>query len=108
SMMVRGIVKILISKLGVLAYGSRIEQILGVKIVNMNNYPPCPKLTVGVGRHSDLGTITVLLQDGIGDLYVKMEEDNDAGKGEWLEIPPIPRALVINIGDILEVWYLEI
>ncbi|KAH1148857.1 hypothetical protein GYH30_043475 [Glycine max] len=74
----RGIVKILISKLGVSAYGSRIEQILGVKIVNMNNYPPCPnpELTVGVGRHSDLGTITVLLQDGIGDLYVKMEEDN--------------------------------
>jgi len=84
--------------------------ILGVKIVNMNYYPPFPnpELTVGVGRHSDLGTITALLQDEIGGLYVKMEEENDAGKGEWLEIPPIPGALVINIGDILEVWYLEI
>uniref|UniRef100_A0A0R0ITV2 Fe2OG dioxygenase domain-containing protein n=1 Tax=Glycine max TaxID=3847 RepID=A0A0R0ITV2_SOYBN len=61
------------------------------------------KLTVGVGRHSDLGTITALLQDEIGGLYVKMEEENDAGKGEWLEIPPIPGALVINIGDILEI-----
>ncbi|KAL2616918.1 hypothetical protein AAZX31_08G167400 [Glycine max] len=88
--MVRGIVKILISKLG---------------IVNMNYYPPFPnpELTVGVGRHSDLGTITALLQDEIGGLYVKMEEENDAGKGEWLEIPPIPGALVINIGDILEI-----
>ncbi|KAK7401652.1 hypothetical protein VNO78_13298 [Psophocarpus tetragonolobus] len=83
--MVRGIVKIL--------------------IVNMNYYPPCPnpELTVGVGRHSDVGTITVLLQDGIGGLYVKMEEENDAGKGEWLEIPPIPGALVINVGDILQI-----
>ncbi|KAG4399082.1 hypothetical protein GLYMA_08G169201v4 [Glycine max] len=79
--------------------------ILGVKIVNMNYYPPFPnpELTVGVGRHSDLGTITALLQDEIGGLYVKMEEENDAGKGEWLEIPPIPGALVINIGDILEI-----
>ncbi|KAG5117761.1 hypothetical protein JHK84_043874 [Glycine max] len=78
-MMVRGIVKILISKLGVSAYGSRIEQILGVKIlerigplpeavkndgfaryrevvVNMDYYPPCPnkELTVGVGCYADL------------------------------------------------------
>ncbi|PNX62330.1 feruloyl CoA ortho-hydroxylase 1-like protein, partial [Trifolium pratense] len=71
-------------------------------MVNMNYYPACPNpdLTVGVGRHSDAGTITVLLQDGIGGLYVKEEKDD--GKEEWLEIPPIPGALVINVGDALE------
>lgn len=50
----------------------------------------------------------MLLQDEIGGLYIKMEQDNDDGKGEWLEIPPIHGALVINIGDILQVWYPKI
>lgn len=38
-----------------------------------------------------MGTLTVLLQDGIGGLYVKVEEDIDGigKKGEWMEIPPI-------------------
>ena len=77
----------------------------------MNFYPSCPnpELTVGVGRHSDMGTLTVLLQDGIGGLYVKVEEDmgadnNIAGKkGQRMEIPPISGALVINVGDTLQV-----
>ncbi|KAL5176020.1 Feruloyl CoA ortho-hydroxylase 1 [Glycine soja] len=105
SKMVRGIVEILIRNLGVTIDDSKTEQIMGDKVVNFNYYPPCPnpELTVGLGRHSDLGTITVLLQDEIGGLYVKMEEDNDAGKEEWLLIPPIPGALVINIGDILQI-----
>lgn len=105
SKMVRDMVEILIGKLGVKLDDSKIEGLLGTRMVNMNYYPSCPnpELTVGVGRHSDMGVITVLLQDGIGGLYVKMEEDNDAAKGEWLEIPPIPGALVINIGDTLQV-----
>lgn len=102
--------EILIGKLGVELDDSKIESLIGLKMVNMNYYPACPNpdLTVGVGRHSDAGTITVLLQDGIGGLYVKAEDENDVGKVEWLEIPPIPGALVINVGDALEVWYLEI
>ncbi|XP_020205348.1 scopoletin 8-hydroxylase [Cajanus cajan] len=105
SKMVRDIVEILIGKLGVVIEDSKVESLLGMKMVNMNYYPACPnpELTVGVGRHSDMGAITVLLQDGIGGLYVKVEEENDAGKGEWLEIPPIPGALVINIGDTLQI-----
>ncbi|RDX61844.1 Feruloyl CoA ortho-hydroxylase 1 [Mucuna pruriens] len=106
SKMVRDIVEALIGKLGVELDDSKMEALLGMKMVNMNYYPACPnpELTVGVGRHSDMGTITVLLQDGIGGLYVKVEEENDdAGKGEWLEIPPIPGALVINIGDTLQI-----
>ncbi|KAK7271306.1 hypothetical protein RJT34_27088 [Clitoria ternatea] len=105
SEMVRGIVEILIGKLGVESDDSKIEGLVGLKKVNLNYYPACPnpELTVGAGRHSDIGTVTVLLQDGIGGLYVKVEDDNDAAKGEWLEIPPIPGALVINIGDTLEI-----
>lgn len=105
--MVREIVEALIGKLGVSLKDSKMEGLLGMKMVNMNYYPACPnpEVTVGVGRHSDMGAITVLLQDGIGGLYVKVDQQNDADKAEWLEIPPIPGALVINIGDTLQVWY---
>jgi len=106
SKIVRDILEILIGNLGIKADDSKIETLIGVKNVNMNYYPACPNpdLTVGVGRHSDTGIITVLLQDGIGGLYVKAED----GKEEWLEIPPIPGALVINVGDALQVRYIEI
>ncbi|KAK2653306.1 hypothetical protein Ddye_013162 [Dipteronia dyeriana] len=50
-----------------------------------------------------MGALTILLQDGIGGLYVKVEEGiKDVGKkGEWMEISPIDGALVINVGDAL-------
>ncbi|KAM1044880.1 hypothetical protein ACFX2I_035840 [Malus domestica] len=104
--MVKKIVKVLIAKLGVTLEDSKLEALIGLRMVNMNYYPTCPdpELTVGVGRHSDMGTLTVLLQDGIGGLYVKLEEDMDGEKkGEWIEITPVPGALVINIGDTLQI-----
>lgn len=102
--------EILIGKLGVEVDESKIEDIFGLKMVNMNYYPACPnpELTVGVGRHSDMGTLTVLLQDGIGGLYVKTEEDNAHGNGEWLQILPIHGALVINVGDALQVHFFKL
>ncbi|XP_041009694.1 scopoletin 8-hydroxylase [Juglans microcarpa x Juglans regia] len=111
SKMVRRLMEILMSKLGetVVDDDSRIDAVIGSKMVNINFYPACPnpELTVGVGRHSDMGTLTVLLQDGIGGLYVKVDQDHqeDDGKnGEyWIEIPPIPGALVINVGDTLQI-----
>ncbi|CAA3013928.1 feruloyl ortho-hydroxylase 1 [Olea europaea subsp. europaea] len=105
--MVWKLIEVLLKNLGVTQkHNSIIEALTGQNMVNMNFYPACPdpELTVGVGRHSDLGTITVLLQDGIGGLYVKAEENIDtAKKPEWIEIPPIPGALVINVGDTLQV-----
>ncbi|KAL2487945.1 2-oxoglutarate (2OG) and Fe(II)-dependent oxygenase superfamily protein [Forsythia ovata] len=107
TMMVKKLLEILLNNIGATQdQDSRIEALIGQKMVNMNFYPACPnpELTVGVGRHSDMGTLTVLLQDGIGGLYVKAEENIDAGKmAEWIEIPPIPGALVINVGDTLQI-----
>ncbi|KAK2368355.1 2-oxoglutarate (2OG) and Fe(II)-dependent oxygenase superfamily protein [Trifolium repens] len=105
SKIARDILELLIGRLGVELDESKIEGLIGSKKVNMNYYPTCPNpdLTVGVGRHSDTGIITVLLQDGIGGLYVKAEDDNDDGNGEWLAIPPISGALVINVGDALQI-----
>ncbi|XP_022718082.1 feruloyl CoA ortho-hydroxylase 2-like [Durio zibethinus] len=105
--MVKKLLEILMGNLGAELDDSKIDALIGMKMVNMNFYPTCPNpdLTVGVGRHSDMGTLTILLQDGIGGLYVKVAEeiDNIGKQGEWVEIPPIPGALVINIGDALQI-----
>ncbi|XP_065858953.1 scopoletin 8-hydroxylase-like [Euphorbia lathyris] len=104
--MVKKVLEILITKLGVKIDDEKIEALIGLKMVNMNFYPTCPnpELTVGVGRHSDMGTLTVLLQDEIGGLFVKVEENVDGKKkGDWMEIPPVPSALVINVGDTLQI-----
>ncbi|GMP64746.1 hypothetical protein CsSME_00025878 [Camellia sinensis var. sinensis] len=106
--LVRRLLAALIGHLGVRVDESRVEALIGLRMVNMNFYPPCPnpELTVGVGRHSDLGILTVLLQYGIGGLYVKVEDDTNSRRNrgeEWMEIPPIPGALVINVGDTLQI-----
>ncbi|KAG4177142.1 hypothetical protein ERO13_A11G291541v2 [Gossypium hirsutum] len=105
-MMVRKLLEVLMLNLGMKLVDPKIDALIDKKMVNMNFYPTClnPELTVGVGRHSDMGTLTVLLQDRIGGLYVKIEEDMKYGKkGEWVEIPPTSGALVINVGDMLQV-----
>ncbi|KAI3823881.1 hypothetical protein L1987_05326 [Smallanthus sonchifolius] len=103
--MVKKLLQALIGNLGVILDDSRLDALMGFRMVNMNFYPAClnPELTVGVGRHSDMGTLTVLLQDGIGGLYVKKSENTSLGNEEWIEIPPVHGALVINIGDTLQI-----
>jgi isopenicillin N synthase-like dioxygenase len=46
--------------------------------------------------HTDPGVLTVLLQDQIGGLQVKH------GEG-WVDVKPVPGAIVINVGDIMQV-----
>ncbi|XP_058725567.1 scopoletin 8-hydroxylase-like [Vicia villosa] len=78
----RDLLKILIDKLGVKLDESKMESLIGMKMVNMNYYPACPnpELTAGTVRHSDSGTITILLQDGIGGLHVKSEDGSNDEK----------------------------
>jgi isopenicillin N synthase-like dioxygenase len=51
----------------------------------------------GVGEHTDSGALTLLLQDEQPGLEVFRE-------GRWYPIEPTPNALVVNIGDMIQVW----
>ena len=46
--------------------------------------------------HTDPDVFTVLLQDNVGGLQVKYGED-------WVDVKPVPGALIINVGDLLQV-----
>ncbi|MFG2604020.1 isopenicillin N synthase family dioxygenase [Streptomyces sp. NPDC048514] len=51
----------------------------------------------GVGVHKDYGFLTLLLQDTVGGLQVLR------GDGRFHDVPPIPGAFVVNLGELLEV-----
>ncbi|CAN4112286.1 unnamed protein product [Withania somnifera] len=69
--------------------------------MRLNYYPLCPirHLALGVGRHKDSVTLTVLAQDDVGGLEVKRKTD-----GEWIQVKPTPDAYIVNVGDIIQVW----
>ncbi|GAA1944947.1 isopenicillin N synthase family dioxygenase [Kitasatospora viridis] len=51
----------------------------------------------GVGAHKDYGFLTLLLTDGVPGLQVERPD------GGFLDVPPLPGAFVVNLGELLEV-----
>ncbi|XP_075517869.1 naringenin,2-oxoglutarate 3-dioxygenase-like [Primulina tabacum] len=70
-------------------------------MIRINRYPSCPlpEKCLGLGSHSDPHTLTILLQDQVGGLQVRRDDDN-----RWIGVRPLTNSFVINIGDTLEAW----
>lgn len=76
--------------------------------VRLNRYPPCetpadpqtPGLPseghFGVHHHTDAGALTLVVQDEVGGLQVRKDD-------RWVVVEPVPGALVVNLGDMLQV-----
>ena len=56
-----------------------------------------PGVDLGIHHHTDAGALTVLLQDQVDGLQVWRDDD-------WRGVAPTPGALVVNIGDMIQVW----
>jgi isopenicillin N synthase-like dioxygenase len=84
---------------------------------------------VGCGEHTDCGFLTILAQDAVPGLEVLARGsrgaaalgsccgDDDAAaertpasasavteEGTWVSAPPLPAALLVNLGDLAEFW----
>ncbi|KAI5670308.1 hypothetical protein M9H77_10672 [Catharanthus roseus] len=71
----------------------------GMQVIFANCYPPCPQpeLTLGLAPHSDYSCLTILHQSSPG---LQILDSNDK---KWKGIPSIEGALMVNVGDHLEV-----
>jgi isopenicillin N synthase-like dioxygenase len=67
--------------------------------MSMHHYPPCrhPDKVLGIAPHTDTLGLTILLHvDDTPGLQVRRG-------GSWFPVRPLPGALVVNVGDILDV-----
>jgi isopenicillin N synthase-like dioxygenase len=67
--------------------------------MRMNYYPQCPTpdRVFGMSPHADMTGITLLLQDDeVVGLNVRKDD-------RWIAVQPVPYALVINVGNLIEV-----
>lgn len=71
----------------------------GDSIMRLNHYPACrqPHLTLGTGPHRDPTSLTLLHQDDVGGLQVRLA--GDGGGEAWRAVRPRSDAFVVNIGD---------
>ncbi len=68
--------------------------------LRMLHYPPGTgaKNEIGAGAHTDYGAITLLMTDGEPGLQVRPRG------GDWVDVPHVDDAYVVNIGDCLMRW----
>nr|ALG75883.1 flavonol synthase [Carthamus tinctorius]ATZ81758.1 FLS1 [Carthamus tinctorius] len=81
---------------------NKMKEALGGKdltyMLKINYYPPCPcpELALGVAPHTDLSATTILVPNEVQGLQVF--KDN-----HWYDVAYIPNALIIHIGDQIEI-----
>ncbi len=65
------------------------------------HYPPqnaCDS-QVGIHPHKDTDALTILVPDPVGGLQLRCR-----GESEWIEADAPEGALIVNIGDMMELW----
>ncbi len=64
------------------------------------SYPPATGAAqeIGAGAHTDYGAITLLMTDGEPGLQVRPRDQ------DWVDVPHVDGAYVVNIGDCLMRW----
>lgn len=81
---------------------STILEAMTSPLTNMTllNYPPTDPQpdTWGIHPHKDFNVLTVLAHDPVGGLEVRTRDD------EWIDATCPPEGLVLNVGDMLELW----
>ena len=73
--------------------------------LRLNHYPTRDLLAgeaerpagLGIHHHTDAGALTILLTDGRPGLEVEKD-------GAWRSVDPVPGGLIVNIGDMAQVW----
>jgi isopenicillin N synthase-like dioxygenase len=53
---------------------------------------------VALGHHTDLGILTLLIQDDVGGLQAESAEHG------WIDVEPRPGTIVVNIADCMQVY----
>lgn len=70
-------------------------------VLRLLHYPPSDRFLqngqVGSGAHTDWGSVTLLAQDDVGGLQVKLG-------ATWVDVPPVPDSFVVNLGDMMQRW----
>jgi isopenicillin N synthase-like dioxygenase len=68
-------------------------------LIKIVRYPARAATAQGVGAHRDAGVLTLLLAEpGSRGLQVRRPD-----APEWIDVPPLDGAFVVNIGELLEV-----
>lgn len=83
---------------------SYIEEAVGevYQNITVSYYSPCPQpdLALGLQSHSDMGAITLLIQDDVGGLEVLKD-------GLWIPVPSLPDGILVILADQTEVIFLH-
>lgn len=72
------------------------EPSVHLKVARYPGVPDDSASRQGVGSHKDAGVLTLLwIEPEAGGLQVEYQ-------GQWHDVPPVPGALIVNIGELLE------
>jgi len=78
-------------------------QLFDKPLTNMTllHYPPQDDESTrfGIHPHKDTDALTILAPEAVGGLFIRHRDDQ-----EWIKADPPADALIVNIGNLLELW----